>query len=82
MARDRAARTPEAAWYPEIGMGVVALPRPDLARRGHRHPEMRPKPSTQKDKSTALRATHSPTTARKGESREEGRYRGAHEMLK
>ncbi|OGP69986.1 MAG: hypothetical protein A2Y80_04880 [Deltaproteobacteria bacterium RBG_13_58_19] len=44
----------------------MALLLAELARRGHRQPEMRPKPSTNQGNSTALRATQSPTTARKG----------------
>jgi hypothetical protein len=38
----------------------------DLACWEHREPEMHPKTSLRKDKSTALMATHSPTTPRKG----------------
>jgi hypothetical protein len=39
---------------------AIALLLSDIARRGHRHPEMRARTSPRKDKSTALRATHSP----------------------
>jgi hypothetical protein len=50
----------------ESARGDVALLLADLARREDRHPEMHPQTSTRKDKSMAHRATHSPTTARKG----------------
>jgi len=40
--------------------GGVALLLAELARREHRHAEMRPKTSPQKDKSTALRGTPTP----------------------
>ena len=53
--RDRTVLTPEA-----VGNAVAFL-LADLARREHRHPEMRPQTSPRKDKSTAHRATHSPT---------------------
>ncbi len=58
--------TPEAASIEESARDDVALLLADLARREHRHPEMRPQTSLRKDKSTAHRATHSPATARKG----------------
>lgn len=49
--------------------GAVALLLAELARRGHLHPEMRPKPSpTKQGRSTALQGRHSPTTGRKGGS--------------
>lgn len=63
---DRVVLTPEAASIEESARGDVALLLADLACREHRHPEMRPQTSPRKDKSTAHRATHSPTTARKG----------------
>jgi len=63
--RDRAVLAPEAAGGKKSARGVVPLLLADLARREHRHSEMRPQTSTKQGKSTALRATHSPTTARK-----------------
>ena len=70
--RDRVVLTPEAAGIKKSARGAVALLLADLARREHRHPEMRPQTSPRKDKSTALRATHSPTTARKGDIQGKG----------
>ena len=70
--RDRTVLTPEAAGIKESARGAVALLLADLARREHRQPEMRPQTSPRKDKSTALRATHSPATARKGGTQGEG----------
>jgi len=46
--------------------GCCRLSLADLARREHRHPHLPHQPSLRKDKSTAHRATHRPTTARKG----------------
>ncbi|MGO9578657.1 MAG: hypothetical protein ACLP2P_04510 [Desulfobaccales bacterium] len=57
--------TPEAAGRKKSARGGVALLLAGLARREHRHPEMRPQDFPRKDKSTAHRATHSPTAARK-----------------
>ena len=65
-SRDRAVLTPEAAGIKKSARGAVALLLADLARREHRQPEMRPQTSPRKDKSTALRATHSPATATEG----------------
>ncbi len=63
---ERVVPTPEAATgIKESAWGPIALLLAELARREHRHPEMRPQTSPRKDKSTAHRATHSPTTARK-----------------
>ena len=45
--------------------GAVAPLLADLAHREHRHAEMRPRAPPRKDKSTALRATHSPATGHK-----------------
>ena len=63
---DRAALTPEAAGGKKSARVGVALILADLARRKHRPPEMRPQTSTKQGKSTALRATHSAATPRKG----------------
>jgi len=65
-ARDRVVPTPEAAGRKKSARGGVVLTLAELAGREHRHPEMLPQTSPWKDKSTALRATHSPTTVRKG----------------
>ena len=77
---ERGVPTPEAATgIKESAWGVVAPLLADLARRGHRHPEMRPQTSPRKDKSTAHRATHSPATARKRSPK--GRAGGAVKCL-
>ena len=65
--RDLTVLTPEAAGGKKSARGVLALILADIARRKHRHPEMPPKTSPRKDKSTVLRATHRPTMARKGD---------------
>ena len=70
----------EAAGGKKSARGAVALLLPAIARRGHRHPEMRPKTSPGKGKSTVLRATHIPAKTRKGGS--QGKVQGACEMLK
>ena len=62
---ERVVPTPEAAAIKESAWGVVPPLLADLARRGHRQTEMRPKTAPRKDKSTALSATHSAATARK-----------------
>ena len=46
-------------------MGAAALTLAELAPGGTGNLRCAPRPSPRKDKSTALRATHSPTTARK-----------------
>jgi hypothetical protein len=60
---------------------VVALLLANTARREHQYPPKPPQPSLRKDKSTALRATHSPATPRKGPT-PRGKYRVACKMLK
>jgi len=71
-AQGRAVLTPEAASMKKFARGSVALLLADFARRERRHPEMGPQTSPRKDKSTAHRATHSPTTARKRGTQGEG----------
>jgi hypothetical protein len=63
---ERVVPTPEAAAIKESAWGVVPPLLAELTRRGHRQPEMRPQTSPLKDKSTALRATHSYATATEG----------------
>ena len=70
--RDRVVLTPKAVGIKKSARGAVALLLADLARREHRHPQMPPQPSLRKDKSTVLRATHRPTTARKGDIQGKG----------
>ncbi len=65
--------TPEAAGIKKSARGAVALLLADLARQEHRQPKMHPQTSPRKDKSTVLRATHSPTTARKRSPQGRGR---------
>jgi len=72
--RDRAVLAPEAAGGKKSARGVVPLLLADLARREHRQPEMRPQTSTKQGKSTAHRATHSPTTGRKGGTKVRSRW--------
>jgi hypothetical protein len=50
----------------EIGTGIIALLLAVTAGQGHRYPQKPPQPSLWEDKSTVLRATQRPTTARKG----------------
>ncbi len=65
---DRAVLTPGAAGIKKSARGSVALLLADLAHPRHRQPERSAKPFPWKDKSTALRATHSPIAATEGGS--------------
>ena len=69
--------TPEPVGIKKSARGVLVLILADIARREHRQPEMCPQTSPRKDKSTAHRATHSPTTARKGGTQGKGGVKGA-----
>jgi len=79
--RDRVGLTPEMAGIKKSARGAVALLLANFAHREHRHRQMPPQPSPRKDKSTAHRATHRPTTAPKGDTQGKG-VRGACKMLK
>jgi hypothetical protein len=68
--------TPEAVGGKESARGAIAPLLAELARREHRHAEMRPKTSTKQGKSTALGAAPTPPRPQPNAARYPGRIFG------